>query len=640
MSQPSSHKASRTVRIKPVRQDKLTLPPHSESCSLEELRMYANGAQRPLAIDLFCGAGGLSLGLKLAGFDVILGVDKDVNAVASHRANFAGASVQADLSNPDELERLKGHLRGLPVDLIAGGPPCQPFSRAVKWKERERTALRPSSDKRRELWKSYVDIIDTVRPKFVLMENVPDLATRGDGVVLRQIISSLEALEYSVHVKLFYAWEFGAPQHRRRLFLVAHRHELDFEWPRISARRSTRKRTLRDAISDLPPLRGGWDEVCGAYDGPETPLQRWYRREMSEPEVFDHRTRAVREDDREAFLLLKPGMRYGELPEHLLRYRTDSFDDKYNKLPWNEPCRTITAHIARDGYWYIHPEQPRTLSIREAARVQTFPDHFRFSGHPSHAFHQIGEAVAPLVGRGLGRAIIRALERSDRGEVSAGAKAPSALREKLTTWIRVADPDVLSAPWRQEESDWLHVVGEIVFGELKPKVRHAYWDNCMNAWPNPGSFCRDPDPAGLLRPLGQQGKLSKLRLIAERLNRGRKLSLDLLRDAGFPETEAQKILALCDQSDERPPLTQIVRVASRLLGELMPASNFARQILVSRIVGHDSANLAYMALLEIGDTVCQTLKPKCSRCPMSDTCEYARTQADTGMEQQPLPEVA
>ena len=100
--------------------------------------------------------------------------------------------------------------------------------------------------------------------------------------------------------------------------------------------------------------------------------------------VYDHVTRRVREDDLEAFRLLKAGQKYSELPEENRRYSIKSFTDKYNRLKWDEPCRTITAHMSRDGYWYIHPEQNRTLSIREAARIQSFPDWFRFESCDIH----------------------------------------------------------------------------------------------------------------------------------------------------------------------------------------------------------------------------------------------------------------
>ena len=124
-------------------------------------------------------------------------------------------------------------------------------------------------------------------------------------------------------------------------------------------------------------------------------------------------TRAVRADDWEAYTGLQPGQTYADIPDHLQRYRTDIFTDKYKRLAWEELSRTITAHIAKDGYWYIHPEQHRTLSIREAARLQTFPDWFRFAGQPSHRYAQIGNAVPPLLGEAVGAALLESLSGRD-----------------------------------------------------------------------------------------------------------------------------------------------------------------------------------------------------------------------------------
>src|SRR5207248_10797968 len=123
-----------------------------------------------------------------------------------------------------------------------------------------------------------------------------------------------------------------------------------------------------------------------------------------------HITRDIRADDAQAFALLEEGQTYMDLPEHLQRYRSDIFTDKYKRLEWGEVSRSITAHIAKDGYWYIHPQQHRTLSVREAARGQTFPDWFRFAGHPTLRLKQSGNAVPSILGAAVGRQLRTALE--------------------------------------------------------------------------------------------------------------------------------------------------------------------------------------------------------------------------------------
>ena len=352
-----------------------------------------------------CGAllwaGGLSLGLEKAGFRNVLAVDKLQDSVETHACHFPGASINCDISDEKTLEELLEPLRKHQISLLAGGPPCQPFSKPLRWaRKKGEMELGSMKDHRRELWQSFVHGVKLLKPLSVLLENVTDIATNEDGIILRKIIESLENLGYSCDVQAFHAFDFGVAQTRQRLFLVA----VHNKYHSSGLQKHKHKSTLRDAISDLPELEGGWDEKHSEYQGPVTELQKRLRTGMPEEEnkLFDHVTRRVREDDLDAFKLLKAGQKYSELPEENRRYSIKSFTDKYNRLKWDEPCRTITA-MSRDGYWYIHPEQNRTLSIREAARIQSFPDWFRFAGFRSSAFYQIGEAVAPFVAEEIGK---------------------------------------------------------------------------------------------------------------------------------------------------------------------------------------------------------------------------------------------
>ena len=188
--------------------------------------------------------------------------------------------------------------------------------------------------------------------------------------------------------------------------------------PRSGGRRAFQSRSRCGTRSETsPPLRAGGDLLEGpdgwsAYEGPKTAFQRQMREGMDGDEagrVYDQITRPVRDDDQLAFQQMTPTTLYSDLPEEMRRYRADIFDDKYKRLDENGLSRTITAHIAKDGYWYIHPKDSRTLTVREAARLQTFPDRYRFAGPPSAAFRQIGNAVPPLVGERLGGAISECL---------------------------------------------------------------------------------------------------------------------------------------------------------------------------------------------------------------------------------------
>ena len=379
-------------------------------------------AGRPTAIDLFCGAGGLSLGLHDAGFTVLVGADSDPFSVETHTGNLGGLGWSGDLTDPAEfLEHLEQWgIRS--VDLIAGGPPCQPFSRAGSAKIRSlvRSGERAEDDPRASLWNSFMAVVERLRPTAVLVENVPELPSWDNGAVLIGFYEALRDLGYRVDARVLDAYRHGVPQHRARLFIVGTTGAREFRWPEPVEEPPS----LRDAIGDLPPAPAAQREEVSRYLGtPESRLSRRLRRGLrgeAAREICDHITRDVRPDDLEAFSLMPEGGTYADLPKRLQRYRSDIFTDKYKRLAWDEVSRSITAHIAKDGYWYIHPDQPRTLSIREAARIQTFPDRFRFAGQPTHRLRQIGNAVPPLLAEALGRSLSRALSASP----SAGRRRP------------------------------------------------------------------------------------------------------------------------------------------------------------------------------------------------------------------------
>ena len=179
-----------------VRGPFVRLAPHPDSFSEEsesEFVEWASALDAPRAIDLFCGAGGLSLGLHEAGYEVVLGVDHDHEALETHRANFPGLSVNWDLGDPDVVERVIRLARSTGVDLVAGGPPCQPFSKAGRSMIRDlvRSGRREALDTRRDLWESFVSVVDGVRPSAVLMENVPDMALDRDMQIVRTMVDVL-----------------------------------------------------------------------------------------------------------------------------------------------------------------------------------------------------------------------------------------------------------------------------------------------------------------------------------------------------------------------------------------------------------------------------------------------------------------
>lgn len=605
-----------------VRVPETKLIPHKSACALSDLRSYAKSTKFPLALDLFSGAGGLSLGLEDAGFKVVLGVDRYPYAVATHRSYFGGVSLCADLSERRIIKEIGDTLEGIPIALIAGGPPCQPFSRAGKNKVRS-LGRTWNGDNRRELWRSFVELVDRLQPRAILIENVPDMGFGENSIVCRQLVAALENLGYQIFSRILYTWQFGVPQHRQRLILIGVRGGLSFEWPESAHRRTL---TVREAISDLPPVAGGAKSVELDYDGANNSYQRWCRSGMprsAKGKVYDQIVRAVRADDLEAFGLMHHGTLYSELPERLRRYRSDIFDDKYKRLPWDGLSRTITAHIGKDGYWYIHPEQHRTLTIREAARLQTFPDRFRFAGTPSHALRQIGEAVPPLFAKALGKAILRSLlTRGRHPSPLSTTEISSALRGWL---IKKRKSDIVS-PWRYRRGLWHVLLGAVLFPSVdSPKSRKS-WKICAKRWPSSGAFLKDTKSLSVLRRIGLGTKKTLIQKIARTMS-GRNGPVGYLRDLreipGLPGA-SEVAFALTNLSYRRPVTTAVSRLVERVFGDAVDGSKMAAELFLGRLIGIDKDARAYFAVLEIAEGLCRPESPYCPQCPLRKFCNYRR----------------
>ena len=616
-------------RIKASRGPRLELDPHQDSCDLKDISEYAKKSDRPLAVDLFCCGGGLSLGLEEAGFGVILGVDIDDYAVETHRAHFGGVSLRADLSDSDEISSILDALEGVDVSLVAGSPPCQPFSRAGSSKIRSlvQKGVRSEEDGRRDLWKGFLGIVKRLKPPTVLMENVPDLVSGDNSIVFRKIVEALENIGYDVYTRVLPSWQYGVPQHRQRVFIVGVQSGTPFSWPKPSRKD---KPGVEEAISDLPAITAG--EVNGGLPygrkgKSTTALQRWFRKGQPQRRggrVYDHFARSVRKDDLQAFRLMKSNTRYSDLPAHLRRYTTDHFDDKYKRLGPNEPSRTITAHIARDGYWYIHPTDHRTLTMREAARIQTFPDRFRFAGTPSHAFRQIGEAVPPLVARAIGRSLIRSLGH-DKG--SSHPIRTTEVSEALAQWIHQKTESELRAPWRVSQELWQILMGMVLFGRKSAREAASAWPHYKALWPDSTTYLSDRNRKSSLD--SDSGKHCEiLDGIAKTLANS---DPNEPPAQGCPTTLSAErwkaALALAGKSDDLRPTTSTRRLVARAFGNANPESHMTAQIAIARLVGVRDTSMAYSAVLEIGDKYCRPKKPICEKCPIKSFCVFYQNQS-------------
>lgn len=634
-----------SVGVKLVRGPFIVLPPHPRHLDdpdalpglCAELRAQNPG--RLFGADLFSGAGGLSLGLQQAGIDVVMGVDHYKEAVQTHAHHFPGLSVDWDLADAAVVDRVAELIIRSGIEVLCGGPPCQPFSKAGRSKIRHRVRLgeRDPHDQRRDLWRSFVEVARLARPRAVIMENVPDMALDREMFIFRSTVQELESAGYTVFSRIVNTSTYGVPQFRQRLIIVALADGRGFSWPEPVEGQVS----LWNAIGDLPEVDGGW-RPPGGPDGwtayanePATSFQKRMRmgvHDSDRQKIFDHITRPVREDDARAFALMDASTKYSELPEELKRYRDDIFDDKYKRLDEDSLSRTITAHIAKDGYWYIHPRQPRTLTVREAARIQTFPDWYRFAGGPTAAFKQIGNAVPPSLGHHLATAVQAAL----RLPLEPGPSSTQ-VASKLAEWFG-ASP-VLSMPWLKAKSRWQAMAATLLLTRSSPSQVRDAWP-ILFKWISPSDLLAE---SAILRSLG--GVLGRSRQAARIIALAEQLGSDpspLEDDEAIASVHglSRNVAELCvlavppsDEADGEQPIISSqpsLRVAARYSGQPVDRQNRLTdgRLAIARMVGGGvSSRTAQLAIIEISSSLCRPLDPVCGLCPLADSCVEARRRA-------------
>lgn len=389
----------------------------------------------PRIVDLFAGGGGLSEGFEQTGFDVALVVDADAVAMRTYRFNHPSVREDRVLCrdirtlDPTELRRLAGRRR---VDVLIGAPPCQGFSHVGHRSKGSLTGYKVKDDARNYLYQHMVAAAIALRPKLFLMENVPGMksARKGDLSFLDEAAAALQEQGFTTATWRLNAAAHGVPQDRVRYFLVAARGVPLPERPREHYQDSLGREfdpealpavTLDEAAFDLPPRNADDGQVIDLWPARGDTGSGKYRRYLSKFGIlstsrilFNHTVRYHNERDLELYGLLQPGEdsvhaleRYGRAD--LMRYRADVFDDKYARLRGDRPCKTIVSHLAKDGNGYIHPSQVRSISFREAARVQSFRDDYVFCGSPSDQWVHLGNAVPPVMAAAIARSFLAAL---------------------------------------------------------------------------------------------------------------------------------------------------------------------------------------------------------------------------------------
>lgn len=343
-------------------------------------------------IDLFSGCGGLSKGFMDAGCDVLLGVDIDQAALNTFELNHPGSvGLKGSLAESSTFSKMQEIVGGRKVDLIVGGPPCQGFSL---------TGPRNFEDERNKLYLSYIKAVKQFKPKGFVIENVPGMATLYKGEVKNEILKRFRCIGYNIECRVLCAADYGVPQIRKRLVFIGVRKEFgDVSFPEPVLQPSNYV-TSREAIDDLPSLETKLGDESSIYvTAPRTPYQRKMRGDCK---ILSNHTATVHKDFvKEVIAQVPEGGNYKNLPQGVGEHR--KFHMAWTRCDGYRPSRTIdTGHRN-----YFHYEYNRIPTVRESARLQSFPDDFVFTGTRTQQYRQVGNAVPPLLGRALAEHLIK-----------------------------------------------------------------------------------------------------------------------------------------------------------------------------------------------------------------------------------------
>lgn len=304
------------------------------------------------------------------------------------------------------------------IDIIIGGPPCQAYSSIGRWKQGRDCDY---SDERLYLYKQYMSCLREFGPKMFIFENVPGLLTIANGYFFKKITEGMNKEGYEFKEYHLDAANFGVCQHRNRIIIVGKRKDESLEFPDLESVKKNPGTISELILQDLPVLDAGGGEQVMEYSGNTTRyLIDAGLRDSKQNILLQHYTRPHCERDLEiykyAIQALNEGrkIKYTDIPEEFRTHKNQTcFLDRFKVLNRNKPSHALVAHISKDGHHYIHPDinHPRSISVREAARIQSFPDDFIFEGSRTAQFTQIGNAVPPLMAKGIAEEIRKLLEK-------------------------------------------------------------------------------------------------------------------------------------------------------------------------------------------------------------------------------------
>lgn len=356
-------------------------------------------------MDLFSGVGGLSYGFsKLPQFNIVAAneIEKDISI--AYKLNHPNVEMlNCDIKDLTE-ENLKEVLRGQQIDVIVGGPPCQSYS----------TLGKRQMDERANLFMQYKRVLNILRPQAFVFENVVGLLSMDKGNLFKLIQEEFVELGYTLRYKVLDAVDFGVPQHRERVILVGFKSDNPFVYPTPTHGDGLKPYvTLKDAIGDLPILKSGEKGCTYAADITNEFLE--FVRGNYPDHVEEHSAPQNGEHLIKIMETLKDGQSKDDLPEEIRP--KSGYGNTYAKLWWNKPSTTITRNFScPSSSRCIHPRDSRAMSIREGARLQSFPDDYRFYGSDSMKRLEIGNAVPPLLSVVIAKQMLEALEQNEATE--------------------------------------------------------------------------------------------------------------------------------------------------------------------------------------------------------------------------------
>jgi DNA-cytosine methyltransferase len=372
------------------------------------------------ALDLFAGAGGFSIGMKNAGFNIIAAVEFNPKIAETYKYNHKNTILIVDdiinvsASKEDPINNISSNniqdifcKKNTSCDIIFGGPPCQGFSMSGY---RIRNNIPFLEDKRNFLFKEFIRMVKFLKPKVFVIENVPGILNYDNGSVKNEIFQTFNNLGYDIEAKVLCAADYGVPQLRNRAFFIGNRIGIKSNdlFPEITHTKENYI-SVYDAIDDIPPINAGegLEEVRYYKDSDLTEYQ--YKLRGNNKLLYNHLSPKHKKETIKIISMIKQGQTMKDLPEHMKTKSVHS--GAYGRMEGSKPAYTLTTRLNTPSVGRItHPTQHRTITPREAARIQSFPDNFRFIGDITSIGMQIGNAVPPILAEKIGLNIIKYLQ--------------------------------------------------------------------------------------------------------------------------------------------------------------------------------------------------------------------------------------